>query len=79
MEAILKFNLDEPDDVVAHMRAVKALDIMLALWDIDQHLRAETKYNESLTGEASDALHQARERLRDAMLERGVSFDELLN
>ena len=79
MEAILKFNLDEPDDVVAHMRAVKALDMMLALWDIDQYLRAQTKYNESLTGEASDALYQAREKLRDAMLERGISFDELLN
>ena len=31
MHAELKFNLDEPDDIQAHFRCVKALDMALCL------------------------------------------------
>lgn len=40
MEATLKFNLDDPDDNMAHQRCVKALDMALALWDFSGKLRA---------------------------------------
>ena len=33
-KATLEFDLNEPDDVLAHLRAVKSLDLALALWDI---------------------------------------------
>jgi len=33
-EAILKFDLNDPDDRMSHLRAVKSLDMALALWDI---------------------------------------------
>lgn len=38
MKAELKFNLDDPDDKMAHMRCVKALDMALAIWNIKQAL-----------------------------------------
>lgn len=79
MEAYLSFNLNEPDDVEAHKRAIKSLDLVLALWDIDQYLRAQVKYNESLSKEAYDALDKAREEFYNILRNRNISFDDLIS
>ena len=39
MKAILEFDLNDPDDRLAHERAVKSLDMALVLW----HLATNTK------------------------------------
>ena len=49
MEAILKFNLDNPDDKMEHMRCVKATDMALMLWDIKQKIRSKLKYSNDLS------------------------------
>jgi len=43
-KGILEFDLNEQDEVMAHKRCVKSLDLALVLWDMDAYLRAETKY-----------------------------------
>ena len=79
MKAILEFNLDEQDDRVAHLRAVKALDVAIALWDIEQHLRAQTKYApDSMSSEVYDALQETRDKFYEIMNERSIDLDELL-
>jgi len=78
-KATLEFDLSEPDDVQAHKRAVKSLDLVLALWDIDQYLREQVKYNESLSKEAYDALDKAREELYNILRNRNISFDDLIS
>ena len=82
MKATLEFNLDDHDDVKAHLRAVKALAMTLALWDMDQYLRSQMKYG-TKEGELSDdaykALKNAREELKDFMSSRGIDLDELVN
>lgn len=78
-KAILEFDLNEPDDVEAHKRVVKSLDLTLALWDIEQYLRSQVKYNESLSKEAYDALDKARGEFYDILNKRNISFDELLS
>jgi hypothetical protein len=55
MKAKLEFDLDNPDDKMAHMRCVKATDMALMLWDIKQKIRSKLKYNEDLS---EDELHQ---------------------
>ena len=55
MEAILKFNLDNPDDKIDHMRCVKATDMALMLWDIKQKIRSKLKYSNDLS---EDELYQ---------------------
>jgi hypothetical protein len=77
-KAILEFDLNEPDDKEAHKRAVKALDMAIALWDIEQYLRAETKYNEELTQDAYDALATAREKFYQILNEHNINMDEIL-
>lgn len=39
MKANLKFDLDNPDDKRAHLRAIKSLDMALALWHIEANMR----------------------------------------
>jgi hypothetical protein len=55
MKANLKFDLDNPDDRVEHMRCVKATDMALMLSDIKQKIRSKLKYSEDLS---EDELHQ---------------------
>ena len=33
-KATLEYNLSDPEDAMAHLRAVKSLDMAMALWDI---------------------------------------------
>jgi len=79
MKAILEFNLDEPQDVDAHKRAVKSLDMAIALWDIEQYLRAQIKYNESLTDAQYDVLDKAKTEFYDILNRHNISLDELMN
>ena len=80
MKAILEFNLDEHFDVEAHKRAVKSLDLAIALYDMDQYLRAQTKYApDSMPGEVYDALVETRDKLHEIMSERSIDLDELIS
>lgn len=77
-KAILEFDLNEPEDRNEHERMMKSLDLCLALWDIDQYLRSQTKYNDNLTQEQYDVLDLARTKFYEIMNERSISLDDLL-
>ena len=44
-EAILKYDLNDADDAMAHMRAVKSLDMALALWDITHNTKKSIEWS----------------------------------
>lgn len=52
-KAILEFNLDDPYEVNAHTRAIKATSVYIALHEIKANLRQMSKYschdNEQIT------------------------------
>ena len=77
MKAILEFNLDEHDDRVSHLRAVKALDMALVLWDIDQYLRGLIKHGD-LDDKVYDALDATRDKLYEFMNQRDITIDSIL-
>ena len=80
MEGILKFNLDDSADREAHLRAVKALDLAIALWDMDQYLRAQTKYApDSMSDEVYKTLQETRDKLREIMSDNSIDLDELMS
>jgi ATP-dependent helicase/DNAse subunit B len=79
MEGILKFNLDDSADEAAYMRAVKSTKLAIALWDMDQYLRSQTKYApDSTSQEVYDALQDARDKLHEIMSDNSIDLDELL-
>jgi hypothetical protein len=74
MKATLEYNL--PDDDIDFNMAIKGSKYYVALWDIDQWLRARLKYDDTLTDGQYEAYEKTREELRDIMSRHGVSFDD---
>ena len=74
MKAILEFNL--PDDNQEFELATKGLKFWSVLWELDQSLRAKTKYaSDDLPQEKYDAYQEIRDELRELMLNSDISFD----
>jgi len=79
MKAVLEFNLDDPEDKMSHLRCVKATEMMITLWEMDQHLRSITKYaSDSTSQETYDELVKVREMLREIMGDNGITFEGLI-
>ena len=77
-KAILKYDLTDVDDRMSHMRAVKSLDMMMVLWDLDQELRSLTKYApDHMSTEEYDAYFKVRDLLREKMSDHDINFDTL--
>jgi len=74
MKAILEFNL--PEDQQDFELATKGLKFWSILWDLDQSLRAKTKYaSDDLPQDKYDAYQEIRDELRELMSENMISFD----
>jgi len=69
---VLKVDLDDPDDKINHLRCTKSLDMALALWDFDQWLRGQIKYQNKDYEEARDELYRT-------MDEYSIDLDELIS
>lgn len=73
MIATLRFNL--PDEQQEYALANKGSDLSLIVWDLDQWLRAETKYA-TLDEKTYEAYDKVRDQLREIMHEHGLTFDD---
>jgi len=74
MKAILEFNL--PDDQDDFKLATNGINWYLVCWELDQELRAKTKYApDSLPPDKYDAYQEIRDLLREYMSDRDISFD----
>jgi hypothetical protein len=79
MEAILKYNMDEVDDRQAHLRAVKSLDMILVLWEMDQELRSNIKYaSDNTPDDVINTYEKVRTNLHQLMSAHGLDFDDLM-
>ena len=72
MKAQLEFNL--PEDEEQFNAASKAMDWALLAWDIDQQCRDWMKYDNQNFEAVEDVLQGVRDRIHDAMIEKGVNF-----
>lgn len=62
---ILEFDsIEEADDA---RTALDGYKWKLAMWDLDQHLRSELKYNENISGETDAAYEAVREKIREIL------------
>jgi len=84
MKAILEYDLNDSDDRMAHLRAVKSTDMALALWQILYNTRKEMLYGieaKEMKGEeisAYAAIELYREKLGEIAEEYGINVDELI-
>lgn len=79
-EGILKYDLDNPDDVVAHKRAVKSFDVAMALWEITYNTKKGLEW--SLEGKDIDkyeVLELVFEKINQILDDHNIIIDELVN
>ena len=75
MEAILKFNL--PDVSHEFKMALDGSKWSSAMWELEQWLRSETKYNaDALSQEKYDAYCEIRDKIYSILNKDGISFDD---
>jgi hypothetical protein len=80
MEGILKFNLEDSADREAHLRAIKSTKLAIALWEMDQYLRSQTKYAcDLMPEEVYKSLQKTRDKLHEIMSEHSIDLDELMS
>lgn len=72
--ATLTFDLSDPDDVRYHMECVKASDIIMVVYDLDQFIHNKLKWDEQLTEVQYKVYEQISEKLHEL-----VNNSELAN
>jgi len=69
MKATLTFDLNNPEDEMAHLRCVKSESMAFVLWEVVYNLR---KRCENDGKDVFDAIYELME-------DNGINIDELLN
>ena len=78
-EAILKYDLNDTDDAMAHMRAVKSLDMALALWELlNNSKRTLERAMHEKEMDKYEALDMVYERIYELMDEHNIKLDDLI-
>ena len=73
MKATIEFNL--PDDQDDFQDAVNGQKWRLMVWDFDQHLRSQLKYNDKLSSEQYKVYEEIRDLLWEKISGAGLSLD----
>jgi hypothetical protein len=78
-EAILKYDLNDTDDSMAHMRAIKSLDMALALWELlNNSKRTLERAMHEKEMDKYEALDMVYERIYELMDEHNIKLDDLI-
>jgi hypothetical protein len=78
-EAILKYDLNDTDDAMAHMRAIKSLDMALVLWElIHNSKRTLERAMHEKEMNKYEALDMVYERIYELMDEQNIKLDDLI-
>jgi hypothetical protein len=78
-KAKLVYDLNEPDDVMAHKRAVKSLDLALALWTITHNTKKGLEWSmEGKEMDKYDALEMVFEKIHEIISEHNIDLDDLI-
>ena len=66
------------DDHKAAINALNADSWINTIWELDQWLRSECKYNDKRDEKEIDALYECRDKIREILTENGVNINEVL-
>lgn len=69
----LEFDPDEDREDMES--AINGWKWKMLVWDLDQHLRSELKYNDQVTGEAYEALEKLRDHLHALKTDAGLTLE----
>lgn len=83
MKAILEFDLNDPDDFRAHMRAVKSTDMAFILWEIQvgnfrKNILRELDATDQNDKTMEDGVYLVLDRLIGLLDEHSVDVQDLV-
>jgi hypothetical protein len=79
-KATLEFDLNDSDDMIAHLRAVKSLDMAMALWEIVHNTKKGLEWSmEDKEIDKYDALELVYKKIHEILDDHNISTDELIN
>ena len=79
-KATLEYNLSDPEDSMAHLRAVKSLDMAMALWDIVHNTKKGLEWSmEGKEIDKYDALELVFEKIHEILNDHNIITDELID
>jgi hypothetical protein len=83
MKATLSYNLNDPDDRMAHMRAVKSLDMASALLEITRNLKKRIEHRfeniDNTNNDVFDGIHEVFDGIYEILEDNNIDIDELIN
>jgi hypothetical protein len=79
-KGIVEFDLNEPDDILAFKRAVKATDLALALWDITHNTKKSLEWSmEGKELDKYDTLELVFDKIYEILEEHNIKLDDIIN
>jgi hypothetical protein len=79
-KATLEYNLSDPEDAMAHLRAIKSLDMAMALWDIVHNTKKGLEWSmEGKEIDKYDALELVFEKIHEILNDHNIITDELID
>lgn len=79
MKAVLEFDLNDPDDAVAHLRAVMSTKLAISLCDIKEEIRKKMKYEaDTMEEKEYQAWEDINKIFFTALEENGIVLDDLI-
>jgi len=83
MKATLSYNLNDPDDRMAHLRAVKSLDMASALFEITRNLKKQIENRfeniDNTNNDVFDGIHEVFDEIYNILEDNNLDIDELIN
>ena len=83
MKAKLIYNLNNPDDRMAHLRAIKSMDMASALFEITTNLkkRIENRFEniDNTNNDVFDGIDAVFEEIYNIIKDNDIDIDELIN
>lgn len=80
-KAILKFDLDNPDDLMAFKRATKATDMAIALFEITHNIQRQVESMYGVQNEEVDwdLMETIFDLIHEKIEDQNINIDELIN
>jgi hypothetical protein len=73
--AKVTIEFDSFEDKEEMESALNGAKCKMLVWDLDQHLRSELKYNDEITGKVYDALQKVRDYLHEQKTDIGLTLE----
>lgn len=78
-KATIKYDLNDIDDMYAHKRAIKSLDMVFALWEITRNTKKGLEWSmESKEMDKYGALEMVYEKIFEVLSDHNIDLEDLM-